>query len=41
VEDINIELKAGHHFIAFVWQDGCVIELDGRKKGPINYMDCS
>ncbi|CAK75240.1 unnamed protein product (macronuclear) [Paramecium tetraurelia] len=40
LEDPNIELKAGHHFIAFVWHNGSVIELDGRKKAPIIYADC-
>lgn len=32
--------KVYHHFISFVWKNGLVIELDGRKKEPIIYCEC-
>lgn len=34
------ENKVYHHFISFIWKEGCLIELDGRKKAPIVYAKC-
>lgn len=38
--EVTEESKVYHHFISFVWKEGYLIELDGRKKGPIVYTKC-
>lgn len=37
----KITNKVETHFIAFVEKDGCLYELDGRKKEPVNHGECS
>ena len=37
---VNASTKVRNHFVAFIWNNGCTYELDGRKNGPINYGEC-
>jgi ubiquitin carboxyl-terminal hydrolase L3 len=37
---VNEDNKVYHHFISFIWKEGYLVELDGRKKAPIAYLKC-
>ena len=37
---VDEDAKVYHHFISFVWRQGQIIELDGRKAAPIVYGEC-
>lgn len=38
---VNVETKVNHHFITFIWKNGHVVELDGRKPFPLIYQECT
>lgn len=40
-ETISADTNVNLHFVAFVHVDGCLYELDGRKKFPINHGQSS
>ena len=38
---VNIEEAVNNHFVCFSQVDGCLYELDGRRKGPVNHGPCA
>lgn len=36
-EQVNIDEPVNNHFVCFSQVDGCLYELDGRRKGPVNH----
>lgn len=37
---VNENTDVNHHFITFIWKNGHVLELDGRKPYPLVHDAC-
>lgn len=38
---VNNATEVSHHFITFIWKNGHVVELDGRKPFPLIHKECT